>query len=80
MSKKKASTGQRMILSVFFYMFLLHIRRLDCFVAVQDSKTLFKGSTLINDSHGETLVSAGQRFELGFFTPNGSSDERRWES
>jgi hypothetical protein len=69
-----------MILSVFFYMFLLHIRRLDCFVAVQDSKTLFKGSTLINDSHGETLVSAGQRFELGFFTPNGSSDERRWES
>ncbi|AEE82295.1 Wall-associated receptor kinase galacturonan-binding domain [Arabidopsis suecica] len=67
-----------MILSVFFYMFLLHIRRLDCFVAVQDSKTLFKGSTLINDSHGETLVSAGQRFELGFFTPNGSSDERRY--
>lgn len=72
------STGQRMNFSVVFYMFLLHVCRLDCFVAVQDSETLFKGSTLINDRHGDTLVSAGQRFELGFFTPNGSSDERRY--
>ncbi|KAF8043180.1 hypothetical protein BT93_A1502 [Corymbia citriodora subsp. variegata] len=26
----------------------------------------------------ETLVSAGKQFELGFFTPNGSSDLRRY--
>ncbi|XP_056851195.1 G-type lectin S-receptor-like serine/threonine-protein kinase At4g03230 isoform X2 [Raphanus sativus] len=45
---------------------------------VKDSVTLVKGSALINDSHGDTLVSAGERFELGFFTPNGSSDGRRY--
>lgn len=67
-----------MILSVFFYMILLNVCRLDCFVAVRESMILLKGSTLINDSHGDTLVSAGQRFELGFFTPNGSSDGRRY--
>ncbi|XP_037493952.1 G-type lectin S-receptor-like serine/threonine-protein kinase At4g03230 [Jatropha curcas] len=27
---------------------------------------------------GETLVSSGKRFELGFFTPAGSSDNRRY--
>uniref|UniRef100_A0A1J3J875 non-specific serine/threonine protein kinase n=3 Tax=Noccaea caerulescens TaxID=107243 RepID=A0A1J3J875_NOCCA len=61
-----------MILSVFIYMFLLNVCRLDCFVAVKDSLTL------LSDSHGDTLVSAGERFELGFFTTNGSSDARRY--
>lgn len=59
-------------------MFLLNVCRLDCFVAVKDTFTLLKGSTLINDSRGDTLVSTGERFELGFFTPNGSSDGRRY--
>ncbi|KAI9177584.1 hypothetical protein LWI28_016946 [Acer negundo] len=30
------------------------------------------------DNEGETLVSLGKTFELGFFTPNGSSDDRRY--
>ncbi|CAH2071816.1 unnamed protein product, partial [Thlaspi arvense] len=76
-SKRWSVLVREMILSVFFYMFLLNVCRLDCFVSVKDSMTLIKGSTLINDSHGDTLVSAGDRFELGFFTPNGSSDGRR---
>jgi hypothetical protein len=29
----------------------------------------------MTDSQGESLVSAGERFELGFFPPNGSSSE-----
>ncbi|KAH7576822.1 hypothetical protein JRO89_XS01G0157100 [Xanthoceras sorbifolium] len=33
---------------------------------------------LIRDNEGETLVSPGKIFELGFFTPNGSSDHRRY--
>ncbi|XP_030930947.1 G-type lectin S-receptor-like serine/threonine-protein kinase At4g03230 [Quercus lobata] len=32
----------------------------------------------INDSQGESLVSAGKRFELGFFTPSGSSKHGRY--
>ncbi|CAA7047049.1 unnamed protein product [Microthlaspi erraticum] len=52
-----------MILSVYFYLFLLNVCRLDCFVAV----------ALLNDSHGDTLVSAGERFcyndpSPGYFT------------
>lgn len=32
----------------------------------------------IKDSRRDTLVSPGEKFELGFFTPNGSSDRRRY--
>ncbi|KAK7849962.1 g-type lectin s-receptor-like serine/threonine-protein kinase [Quercus suber] len=32
----------------------------------------------INDNQGESLVSAGKRFELGFFTPCGSSKHGRY--
>ncbi|KAK7849963.1 g-type lectin s-receptor-like serine/threonine-protein kinase [Quercus suber] len=35
-------------------------------------------SNPINDSQKESLVSAEKRFELGFFTPNGSSKHRRY--
>lgn len=31
----------------------------------------------IRDSHNEILVSVGQSFQLGFFTPDSSSDDRR---
>ncbi|KAG8640691.1 G-type lectin S-receptor-like serine/threonine-protein kinase At4g03230 isoform X1 [Manihot esculenta] len=41
----------------------------------------FAGDTItkncsISDRRGETLVSSGEKFELGFFTPNGSSGRR----
>ncbi|KAJ4846466.1 hypothetical protein Tsubulata_006879 [Turnera subulata] len=32
----------------------------------------------VRDDRGDTLVSAGKRFELGFFTPNGSNAEKRY--
>ncbi|KAK7846697.1 g-type lectin s-receptor-like serine/threonine-protein kinase [Quercus suber] len=32
----------------------------------------------INDNQGESLVSAGKIFELGFFTPSGSSKHGRY--
>lgn len=32
----------------------------------------------IRDSDNKTLVSAGEVFQLGFFTPDGSSDDRRY--
>ena len=34
--------------------------------------------SLLSDEKRDSLVSAGEVFELGFFTPNGSSDSRRY--
>lgn len=33
---------------------------------------------LLSDSHGDSIVSDEGRFELGFFSPHGSSDSRRY--
>ncbi|KAL9382726.1 hypothetical protein Peur_025761 [Populus x canadensis] len=55
-----------MLSTVFFtYAFLLCSSLLCCFAG--DTIT-FAGSSISNDG-GETLVSAGKKFELGFFTP-----------
>ncbi|KAJ7948222.1 G-type lectin S-receptor-like serine/threonine-protein kinase [Quillaja saponaria] len=35
-------------------------------------------NNFLSDDKGDTLVSEGQRFVLGFFTPNGSFDGRRY--
>ncbi|KAJ6761886.1 hypothetical protein OIU74_024534 [Salix koriyanagi] len=35
-------------------------------------------STPLRDEKGGTLVSAGERFELGFFTPDGRNDGKRY--
>ncbi|KAJ4839051.1 hypothetical protein Tsubulata_037792, partial [Turnera subulata] len=40
------------------------------------SRDVLTKNTSLYDSRGETLVSSGERFELGFFTPNGSSGRR----
>lgn len=58
----------------FLYTFLLCTSFLCC--SAKDSITSY--SFLSDDSRGTTLVSSGQRFELGFFTPNGSPDNRRY--
>ncbi|KDP25919.1 hypothetical protein JCGZ_23043 [Jatropha curcas] len=39
-------------------------------------RDIISPNNLLRD--GETLVSSGKRFELGFFTPAGSSDNRRY--
>ncbi|KAL5581830.1 hypothetical protein UlMin_014272 [Ulmus minor] len=57
----------------FFCSFLLCTCFLYC--SAKDAITL---NSLIRDETRETLVSAGEVFELGFFTPNGSSDGRRY--
>jgi hypothetical protein len=59
-----------MLSTVFFsYAFLLCSSLLCCFA--RDTIT-YAGSSITKDG-GETIVSAGKRFELGFFTPEQSS-------
>ncbi|KAM6549119.1 hypothetical protein CsatB_020795 [Cannabis sativa] len=57
----------------FFYSFLLYNSFL-CYSA-EDTITL---KSLLSDEIKDSLVSAGEVFELGFFTPNGSYDSRRY--
>ncbi|XP_021829959.1 G-type lectin S-receptor-like serine/threonine-protein kinase At4g03230 isoform X1 [Prunus avium] len=63
----------RMFCMYFLYLFLLCTSLLCCIA--KDTMTV---SSLISDTQGDTIVSSGERFELGFFTPNGSSDSRRY--
>lgn len=55
------------------YPFLLFVSLQLCFA--RDTITLHN---LVKDEQEETLVSAGEAFELGFFTPDGSKDNRRY--
>ncbi|KAJ6885042.1 hypothetical protein NC652_031906 [Populus alba x Populus x berolinensis] len=41
-----------------------------------DERDSLTRNSPIRDSRGETLVSNGEKFELGFFTPNGSTERR----
>lgn len=59
---------------IFLYTSLLCIS----FLCSSAKDGIASNSLLIDDPSGNTLVSSGQRFELGFFTPNGSSDNRRY--
>ena len=62
------------MLSVFYlYSFLLCTLPLGCI-----AKDNIPFNSLISDSQGETIVSSGEKFELGFFTPNGSSGSKRY--
>lgn len=46
------------------------------YASARDTVTML--DNLISDSQGDTLVSSGNKFELGFFTPNGSAAHRRY--
>ncbi|XP_060959411.1 G-type lectin S-receptor-like serine/threonine-protein kinase At4g03230 [Cannabis sativa] len=59
---------------LFFTMFMLSFIFLMCYST--DTMNLMNGP--IKDSQNESLVSAGNRFELGFFTPEGSSPNKRY--
>lgn len=45
---------------------------------VSSARDTIKFSKLVSDDQGDTLISSGERFELGFFTPSGSSETRRY--
>ncbi|OWM78595.1 hypothetical protein CDL15_Pgr002766 [Punica granatum] len=57
----------------FLIFFLLPFFALHC--SARDTVTL--GSP-ISDKRGDTLISSGGVFELGFFSPNGSAGKRRY--
>lgn len=56
-----------------FYSFVFFTSVVNCF-----AKDILEFKSYISDERRDTLVSAGSRFELGFFTPYGSSDSRRY--
>lgn len=69
-----SSASQFLItISIFSYTFLTSLH----FSACNDTDTMTLNG-FIRDSDKKTLVSARGRFELGFFTPDGSSDDRRY--
>jgi hypothetical protein len=49
-----------------------------CFPFLCSARDSITWNSSISDFQGETLVSAGGRFELGFFTPNGDLSSRRY--
>ncbi|KAI4334055.1 hypothetical protein L6164_018792 [Bauhinia variegata] len=57
----------------FFFLLTFFFIFMHC--SARDAATI---NEFISDGTGETLISAGERFELGFFTPNGSSSGRRY--
>ncbi|KNA09670.1 hypothetical protein SOVF_151380 [Spinacia oleracea] len=58
------------IFLIFLFSFpILHCSASDC---------LEEGSVVTDDTSNNTLVSPGKVFELGFFTPDGNTDNRRY--
>uniref|UniRef100_A0A2N9G4Q8 Receptor-like serine/threonine-protein kinase n=1 Tax=Fagus sylvatica TaxID=28930 RepID=A0A2N9G4Q8_FAGSY len=57
---------------------LLHTTACASFHVYCAAKHSLKFGESIKEDNGETLVSAGGEFELGFFTPNGSSGHKRY--
>jgi hypothetical protein len=55
------------------YILLLCSCPVDCFV-----RDTLRHGEWITDVNGETIVSGGGRFELGFFKPNGSASPKRY--
>ncbi|PON80483.1 S-locus glycoprotein [Parasponia andersonii] len=57
-------------------MLFFYITFLWCFCSARD--TIRQGDLIRDDRGRQTLVSAGGMFELGFFTPRGSTDGKRY--
>ncbi|XP_044465170.1 G-type lectin S-receptor-like serine/threonine-protein kinase At4g03230 isoform X2 [Mangifera indica] len=69
MKRKLGMVRTLLIIYTIFFCFYLP------FCSAKDTLTL---NDSISDRKNKTLISASKRFELGFFTPNGSSDNRRY--
>ncbi|CAN1220412.1 G-type lectin S-receptor-like serine/threonine-protein kinase At4g03230 [Linum perenne] len=68
------------ITTLFFFFFIVAVLSASPVFSFQATDTITFNATsdavLLRDSNGDTLVSAGGDFELGFFSPNGS--DRRY--
>ena len=60
-----------------FSMLILYMPLLCSFYACCEARDTLRQGEWISDN-GETLVSAGGRFEFGFFSPTGSSGNKRY--
>ena len=60
-----------------FSMLILYMPLLCSFYACCEARDTLRQGEWISDD-GETLVSAGGRFEFGFFSPTGSSGNKRY--
>lgn len=56
----------------------LHTLVFCSYILCSSAKETITSNSSISDGEGDSLVSPGKRFELGFFTPNGSSNTRRY--
>ncbi|XP_021280228.1 G-type lectin S-receptor-like serine/threonine-protein kinase At4g03230 isoform X1 [Herrania umbratica] len=58
--------------------FFLHTFLFCASLLCSSAKEIITLNSSIIDGEGESLISPGKKFELGFFTPNGSSNTRRY--
>ncbi|XP_030932697.1 G-type lectin S-receptor-like serine/threonine-protein kinase At4g03230 [Quercus lobata] len=74
MASKRVKSTYRLQSSIFFFLYIF----LFCFSGVYCSaRDILKHGEWIIDN-GSTLVSAGEKFELGFFTPSKGSSSKRF--
>ncbi|MBA0798966.1 hypothetical protein Gohar_009511 [Gossypium harknessii] len=57
---------------------ILHTLVFCSYILCSSAKETITSNSSISDGEGDSLVSPGKKFELGFFTPNGSSNTRRY--
>ncbi|KAL5581845.1 hypothetical protein UlMin_014287 [Ulmus minor] len=67
------STSQIIYTIFILFTFLLLFSYPSC-----DARESLTFNDSIRDSQKQTLISAGEKFELGFFTPQGSSNSKRY--
>lgn len=82
MANTRRNTRRKIILNwcanhmlPIFFLHALVFTFMHCSASARDTVTI---NNSISDGRGDTLISAGEIFELGFFTPNGSSGGRRY--
>ncbi|EXB58573.1 G-type lectin S-receptor-like serine/threonine-protein kinase [Morus notabilis] len=73
----RASTISQLVNRLLSYIFLIITLSYCSCQLFCSARDIIEHDTPIRDN-GETLVSAGGKFELGFFTPNGSSNGTRY--
>ncbi|XP_059449691.1 G-type lectin S-receptor-like serine/threonine-protein kinase At4g03230 [Corylus avellana] len=78
MKSSSYCSGNQMMVTVNDMLIKILCLFLFCFPFLCSARDTITWNSSISDFQGETLVSAGGRFVLGFFTPNGSLYMRRY--